>query len=94
MSMGADPKQPAFYQALCTEAGVSYADFLQVFQSPEAKIATTQEFQRCRSWGIRGFPSIVLEVNGRVSHLASGYTTATTLIEKIESFLSNPSISS
>ena len=91
---GADPKQPAFYQALCTEAGVSYADFLQVFQSPEAKIATTQEFQRCRSWGIRGFPSIVLEVNGRVSHLASGYTTATTIIEKIESFLSNPSISS
>ena len=91
---GADPKQPAFYQALCAEAGVSYADFLKVFQSPEAKIATTQEFQRCRSWGIRGFPSIVLEVNGRVTHLASGYTTATALIEKIESTLSNSSISS
>lgn len=91
---GADPKQPAFYRTLCTEADVSYEDFLKVFLSPEAKIATTQEFQRCRSWGIRGFPSVVLEVNGRVTHLASGYTTATTLIEKIESVLSNPSISS
>ena len=73
---------------------MSYEDFLKVFLSPEAKIATTQEFQRCRSWGIRGFPSIVLEVNGQVTHLASGYTTATTLIEKIESILSNSSISS
>ncbi len=91
---GADPKQPTFYQALCAEAGVSYEDFLKVFQSSEVKVATTQEFQRCRSWGIRGFPSIVLEVNGQVTHLASGYTTATTLIEKIESVLSNSSISS
>ena len=81
---GADPKQPEFYQELCVEAGVNHAEFLKVFESPETKAATLQEFRRCRSWGVRGFPSIVLEREGRVSHLASGYTTTAAVIKMIE----------
>ena len=91
---GADPKQPAFYQELCVETGVTYDEFLKIFQSPEAKTATLQEFQNCRNWGIRGFPSILLEVNGRITHLASGYTTSPALIEKLESALANSLMSS
>lgn len=81
---GADPKQPEFYRILCAEAGVDYDAFLQVFQSANAKAATVQEFQRCRSWGVRGFPSILLDVNGNLTLLASGYTTFAALIEKLE----------
>ena len=81
---GADPKQPEFYRDLCMEADVAYEDFLQVFQSDDAKSATVQEFQRCRSWGVRGFPSILLDVNGKMIPLASGYMTISALIEKIE----------
>lgn len=84
---GADPTQPAFYRELCGEAGVTYEAFLKVFQSPEAKAATLQEFQRCRSWGIRGFPSIVLEANGQITLLASDYTTTAALIDKLETAL-------
>ncbi len=80
----ADPKQPEFYRALCAEAGVDYDAFLQVFQSANAKAVTAQEFQRCRSWGVRGFPSILLDVNGQMTLLASGYTTIAELIEKLE----------
>ncbi len=91
---GADPKQPAFYQELCVEAGVTYEEFLRVFQSPEAKVATSQEFQRCRGWGIRGFPSILLEINGRITYLASGNMTAALLIEKLNAALADSSMSS
>lgn len=84
---GADPKQPEFYRELCIEAGVAYEDFLKVLHSPEAKAATLQEFQNCRNWGVRGFPSLVLERDGRVIHLASGYTTRTALMKKLESAL-------
>lgn len=86
---GADPKTAEFYRALCTEAGVNYETFLKVFLSDEAKDATLQEFQRCRRWGVRGFPSIILDVNGSVTQLASGYTTSAELIAKLESALSN-----
>jgi putative protein-disulfide isomerase len=91
---GADPKQPAFYRELCVEASVSFDEFLRVFQSPEAKLATIEEFQRCRSWGVRGFPSIVLDVNGQISHLASGYTTSAALIEKLNLAITKTAMSS
>lgn len=86
-------KQPASYRELCVEAGITYEEFLKVFLSPEAKAATHQEFQRCRNWSGRGFPSIVLDVNGRVTHLAPGYTTSAALIENVELF-SNLSMTS
>ncbi len=85
---GADPKQAEFYRDLCAEAGVSFEEFLHVFQSNHAKAATIQEFQRCRSWGVCGFPSILLEADGGMTLLASGYTTISALIEKIELSLS------
>jgi len=87
---GADPKAAEFYRALCSEAGVNYETFLKVFLSDEAKDATLQEFQRCRRWGVRGFPNIILDVNGLVTQLASGYTTSAELIAKLESALSEP----
>lgn len=90
---GEDPKQPEFYRDLCAEASVPYQEFLEVFQSANAKASTAQEFQRCRSWGIRGFPSIVLDVAGRITPLASGYTTSTALIQKLESLLGDSSTS-
>lgn len=88
---GADPKAAEFYRALCAEADVSYETFLKVFLSDEAKDATLQEFQRCRRWGVRGFPSIILDVNGSVTQLASGYTTSAELITRLESALSDAS---
>lgn len=87
---GADPKAPAFYRALCSEAGVDYEEFLAVFQSADAQAATVREFQRCRRWGVRGFPSILLDMNGQVTLLASGYTTSAALVEKLNEQLGLP----
>lgn len=84
---GADPKEPLFYRDLCVEAGIPYEEFFEAFHSASAKAATVQEFQHCRSWGIRGFPSVVLDLNGRMTPLVSGYTTSTALIQKLESLL-------
>jgi len=81
---GADPKQPEFYRDLCAEAGVSHAEFLNLFHAPEVRSATLAEFQRCRSWGIRGFPSIVLDAAGRITPLASGYMTAAAILETLD----------
>lgn len=90
---GADPKHPEFYRGLCAEAGVSYQEFLESFQSDHTKAATVDEFQRCRGWGIRGFPSVVLDINGRITPVISGYMTSTALVQKLESLLGDSSTS-
>lgn len=84
---GADPREPPFYRDLCVETEIPYEEFFEAFHSAGAKAATVQEFQRCRSWGIRGFPSLVLDLDGRMTPLVSGYTTSTALIQKLESLL-------
>ena len=82
---GADPKQPEFYRGLCAQFGVAYEDFLQMFSSAWVKEQTIEEFQRCRSWGVRSFPTILLELDGQITLLAAGRTTRNALIEKLES---------
>lgn len=84
---GEDPKSVEFYRELCSAAGVAYEDFLNAFLSSEAKAATAQEFERCRHWGVRGFPSILLDNNGGITLLSSGYTSSATLIAKLETLL-------
>lgn len=84
---GADPKQAAFYRPLCAQAGVPYEEFLQRFESPQALAATREEFQRCRSWGIRAFPSLLLEQGGAMQLLASGHATGAALIDRLKSLL-------
>ena len=84
---GADPREAAFYCELCSEAAIPYQEFLEHFLSASAKAATLKEFQRCRNWGIRGFPSIVLDWQGQITPLASGYATSTVLIQKLSSLV-------
>lgn len=84
---GADPKQAEFYRSPCEMAGINYAQFLEVFLAPQTAHATAEEFKRCRNWGVRGFPSLLLEQHGKIQHLASGYVTSAALFEKITALL-------
>ena len=68
-----------------------YQEFLDIFLSEEARSATQQEFQRCRSWGIRGFPSIIVDRQGEITPIATGYAPSTKLFAQIESVLARSS---
>lgn len=91
---GSDPKQAAFYRPLCAQIDVPYEDFLQRFLSPQAQDETLAEFQRCRSWGVRAFPSILLDSGGQIRLLASGHSNGPALIEKLESLLGDAAANS
>lgn len=84
---GADPKEPEFYRELSLMANVAYDDFLTVFLADATKLRTLQEFQLCRSWGVHGFPSVVLEMKGRIVPVASGYASREVLIERLDALL-------
>ncbi len=79
----ADPGEEEFYRPLCDEYGLSFEEFRRVFRDPETKKRTFEEFQRNRSWGVRGYPSFGLLKDGKFELLATGFTD----LEKIKARL-------
>ncbi|HEL2958785.1 TPA: hypothetical protein UL931_002029 [Stenotrophomonas maltophilia] len=81
---GEDPKQPAFYDSICISHGINPEEFRKIFASAEAARAVQADFQTCRAWGVRSFPTLLIEREGALATLASGYVTAEHLIGRIQ----------
>lgn len=84
---GADPKQVEFYASVCAETGLDFALFRAAFAAPAARQAVEAHFARCRSSGVRGFPSLSLESGGQLLSLASGYVKAAVIVQGINQTL-------
>jgi putative protein-disulfide isomerase len=50
--------------------------FLAVWVSEEAIKATRADFTLTRELGVSGFPSLFVELDGKIGRLSSGYATA------------------
>lgn len=70
-----DPNNPSFYASICDEFGINYGDFLNRFESNEVHQETINEFNLNRSWGVRGYPSVLLHHNDQLHQVAYGYST-------------------
>lgn len=80
---GKDPKQIDFYGAICQKIDLDFDAFKTLFESAEAKQLTKQEFDKCRLWGVRSFPTLLIERHKQINLLAVGYVTFDQLLEKI-----------
>ena len=67
---------PEIYGELIEGFDVDSETFLTAFGSQDAIKATWQDFSLARSWGINGFPTIVLRQGSTGQIIARGYTTA------------------
>lgn len=85
---GADPKDVNFYRSICEGASISFEDFRSHFTTVAAQEAVYQQFAQCQGWGVRAFPTLLLEADGDLKQLSSGATTAAAAIERIEHVLS------
>jgi len=72
-----------FYASICADLGLDFDEFSTVFESSEAQQAVQQEFIRCRQWGVRSFPTLLLAHDGEMEVLAQGYVTAEQLLSKL-----------
>ncbi|WP_231915308.1 DsbA family protein [Lewinella sp. 4G2] len=70
-----DPKDAAFYAPICEELGLDYQEFVRQFNSPEVKAATEQDFRLNRSWGVTGYPTVILRKGNELTALARGFNT-------------------
>lgn len=60
----------------------------QALWADEATIAATRdEFIQTQRWGISGFPTLVLEHDGQLDLVSSGFARTATLIERIQALI-------
>lgn len=59
--------------------------FFAVWASDKAIQATRKEFDLTRRLGVQGFPSLFVELDGKIGQLSSGYITAAEVQRKLES---------
>lgn len=86
---GQDVTDFAVLTSLAGGYDVDHEEFATGLETEEAKQRAWGDFTRSRNWGISGFPTLVgaLE-DGRLTLLARGWTTATTIRERIDSMTS------
>ena len=84
---GHDPKTADFYREICDQVALPFDEFRQVFGSQQARDAVAKDFAQCRRWGVRSFPSLLLDRAGEVSLLSAGHATSETLIRRVQSRL-------
>ncbi len=80
---GQDPKVTDFYASICASLTLDFDEFRAVFDSPEARQAVQQDFLRCRQWGVRSFPTLLLEHRGQTEPLAAGFVTAEQILSQL-----------
>lgn len=84
------PDQWATYVAIATTFGFDATTFEQEARSTNIAAATEQEFALVKSWGVTGFPTIVMEHGGSYYLLSRGFTPVEGLEKGIEAVLATP----
>lgn len=84
-----DPKEPGFYQDICAEFGIDYAEFLRRFESAEVRAATRAEFQLNRSWGVNSYPTVLVNVKGRRTSMVNGFASYEDMLHRLQRLVPN-----
>jgi len=82
-----DVTHEAVLADLAEETGVPRYEFLEKFNADQTKWSTQSDFARARTYGISGFPSIILEDAREPILLTFGYQTYDVLRPRIEQWL-------
>ena len=82
---GKAPDDWEAYAQLALSFGLSDLEFRQNMESSTNRQATQAEFERVENMGIQGFPAVLLEYQGQLHLLTSGYASSEELNQKYQS---------
>lgn len=69
----ADMRSTETFVSLAKKFDLDPVKYKALFESNEMKAATRADFQLAAQMGVRGFPSLLLSVNGKLYPIANGY---------------------
>jgi putative protein-disulfide isomerase len=84
---GRDITEGAVLVELAVELGVDEGEFLTAFDSVSARHRTQEHFRMSREWGIRGFPTVVLQLDKQLQLITSGWQPLDQIISSIDTLL-------
>lgn len=82
-----DVTQVAELILLAEKHGVEATKFLEIFNSDDAKNKTHGHFQKAREFGVKGFPSLILQKDERYHLITNGYRTFEDIQSELEPLL-------
>lgn len=80
---GQDPKVTDFYVSICAALGLDFNELRIVLESPEVMQEVKQDYLRCRQWGVRSFPTLLLDHRGQIEVLAAGFVTTDQALSRL-----------
>lgn len=83
---GIEPQDWDAYAAYAKKVGYEGADFGTKMRSLSYQAQAIEEFELAKAWGIRGFPTVVLEQEGQYHLIARGHTDLEVLQTRLNSF--------
>ncbi|MBA3971066.1 MAG: DsbA family protein [Bacteroidetes bacterium] len=84
---GDDLQSHEIYKKLIAPFGIDETEFIKRLDSAEYLKKTTDAFLLIQSWGITGFPAVIMEHKGQYFLIAKGYLPFDDLQKTIESIL-------
>lgn len=85
---GKDLRDENVYKELIKPYHINEADFIKKLNSDEILTKTTGWFKTSSSWGITGYPAVLMIHNGKYYAVARGFTDLETLNKNIQSVIS------
>lgn len=67
------PEEINWYAEYAAEFGINKEEFLLKFNLPQTISRAEKDFNRCKEFGVEGFPTVVAEKNGKFYAIARGY---------------------
>ncbi|HYD80803.1 MAG TPA: DsbA family protein [Paucimonas sp.] len=76
------------------EAGFSIAPaaFREKWMTPEMVAETAADFGQTRRWGVSGFPTLILERDGKLDLVTSGYVKTEQLVEQMQALVDREAV--
>lgn len=84
---GTDTTDPSVFPDLAAEFDVDPARFAQVFDAESTRVRTRQDFEEARSYGVTGFPTLLLRDGEQVGIVTRGYRSWSDLEPSLTRFL-------
>lgn len=83
-----DPTALSFYKSICEKNDIDFKIFSEIFESRFSELETHSEFNHVRQFGVNSFPTILLEKEGTIRKVLSGYANKIEIIKMVEESLS------
>ncbi len=82
-----DLSKQSNYKSVCEKFEIPFGDFEQCFNSEKYKELVKDDFLKSAQYGVRGFPTVAVQINRNVSIIAGGYSNFENMKLRVEKVL-------